>query len=1095
MNFVRIWQETVSIPTYAVGRPNKNPMFLEHRVYQGSSGRVYPHPVIDTVADEKQPRDYTALCLENEYLYVMVLPELGGRVQRALDKTNGYDFVYYNHVVKPAMVGLAGPWISGGIEFNWPQHHRPSTFDPVNWRIVENPDGSASVIVGEIETMFRTKGLSRITLYPGKAYLEIQNQLFNRTAQPQTFLWWANPAVAVGDHTRSIFPPDVHAVMDHGKRDVSDFPIAHGVYYKTDYRTGVDISRYRNIPVPTSYMAARSEEDFIGNYDDALKAGMLHVADHHISPGKKQWTWGNSEFGQAWDRNLTDSDGPYIELMTGCFTDNQPDFSFLMPCEEKRFTQYFMPYKLVGTVKKATRDLVLGLDDETGEKTLRLYATSPQTLRIVVNRGQDELLNEVVEVTPTKALRRALPEAYGVCTVTVYGTSGAVLMTYRETVPQKEPLPSPAEAIPLPGEVSDCDKLLRYGTHIEQYRHATRDAADYYREGLRREPGHCALNNAYGKLLFSRGLVAQSIDSFRRALVSAAEKNPNPYDGEYSYNLGAALDLIGRQNEAYEAFFKAAWNAAWQGAAFYRVACIDMRRGEYEKAEEHLAASLAHGGHNGLARNALAILMRETGRREEALNVVRETLRIDPLDALAARELCLSTNTGGSWESVVHADANVNPLIEIALEYARCGAAADGAEVLRGGLRCAPSLLLCVHLFAMTGDNAWLDKGKTLSPDACFPHRQEDCIALEKALEARPEWAGAHYAAGNYWYDKRQYDAAIRHWEQAAHDAPGFPTTHRNLALAYYNRHGDASAALRELSLAYQCDPGDARVLMELDTLRSKLQHSPASRIKELETGMSLVRSRDDLSLAYASLLGMLGRYQESLDFINSRIFHPWEGGEGKVPMLWRNCLIMLARRDMKQGLWAQAIERLRMSSGPYPHHLGEGRLPAARENDAWYWLGHCYQAMNDAKKAQSAFEKAAAGDTTPAGMLYYNDQPPEMILYQGLAVKALGRAQEAAAIMQKLRGYAAQHRNDHVTIEYFAVSLPDLQVFEDDLDNKNRIHCLLMDALGLLGTDDFEAAEGALRKLNELEPYHAGADIHGWRLIQDLDKLKESVI
>jgi len=127
---VKMWEEEIEIPTYPIGAADKNPMFLEKRVYQGSSGRVYPHPVIDRIYDEKITKKYKAVFLENKYLKIMILPELGGRIQRAIDKTNNYDFVYYNHVIKPALVGLAGPWISGGIEFNWPQHHRPSTFDP-----------------------------------------------------------------------------------------------------------------------------------------------------------------------------------------------------------------------------------------------------------------------------------------------------------------------------------------------------------------------------------------------------------------------------------------------------------------------------------------------------------------------------------------------------------------------------------------------------------------------------------------------------------------------------------------------------------------------------------------------------------------------------------------------------------------------------------------------------------------------------------------------------------------------------------------------------------------------------------------------------
>lgn len=300
---VRIWEEAVTLPTYEVGKPDKNPMFLEKRVYQGSSGRVYPYPVVDKIEDEKVDKMYHAVYLENRYLKVMVLPELGGRIHRAIDKTNNYDFVYYNHVVKPALVGLAGPWISGGIEFNWPQHHRPNTYGPVEHAIRENADGSKTLFVSEIDRMYGTKGMAAFTLYPDKAYIEIKGQLYNRTSASQTFLWWANPAVPANENTQSIFPPDVHAVFDHGKRDVSKFPIATGTYYKMDYSAGVDISRFQNIKVPTSYMAQASDYDFVGGYDHGKQAGILHVADHHVSPGKKQWTWGSGDFGKAWDRN------------------------------------------------------------------------------------------------------------------------------------------------------------------------------------------------------------------------------------------------------------------------------------------------------------------------------------------------------------------------------------------------------------------------------------------------------------------------------------------------------------------------------------------------------------------------------------------------------------------------------------------------------------------------------------------------------------------------------------------------------------------------------------------------------------------------
>ena len=1084
MKPVRVWMEKMDIPTYPVGAPDRNPMFLDRRVYQGSSGRVYPHAVTDTVSDEKVMKTYTALCLENEYLYVMVLPELGGRVQRALDKTNGYDFVYYNHVIKPAMVGLAGPWISGGIEFNWPQHHRPSTFDPVPWQLSENPDGSCSILVGEIEQMFRTKGMSRLTLRPGKAYLEIENQLFNRTGQVQTFLWWANPAVAVNDHTRSIFPPDVYAVMDHGKRDVSDFPIAHGVYYKMDYSAGVDISRYKNIPVPTSYMAAHSDYDFVGNYDDARQAGMLHVADHHVSPGKKQWTWGNGEFGQAWDRNLTDSDGPYIELMAGCFTDNQPDFSFLMPGEEKRFTQYFLPYKQVGAVKNATRDVLVGLERADGQVTATAYVTGvfPGCV-LTIEKDGAVIAEKREDLTPEAAAQLTARDPGGLLTVRVRDRKGRTLVVYREKPQDHQTLPEPATAIPAPKDVPTGEKLWRYGTHLEQYRHATWDPMDYYQEGLRRDPDDVRLNVACAKLLVKRGLIAESEAYLRRAVASATEKNPNPYDGECFYQLGLTLALLGRDEEAYDAFYKSAWNGAWQSAAYYRLGCIALRQGDAERALEHLTLAVERNSRDMLARDARTMALRLLGRGEEAAALARETLRLDPLDAVASRELSLLTGTEECWDA--HLSESPSPFIELALEYARCGLREDAASVLRTALRHGESLLAYIYLSALTGDETWLNQAAAACPDGCFPHRQEDCLALESALCAQPGLAYAHYALGNYWYDKGQWQQAMACWEACIRLKSSFATAHRNLALVYYNRANRPMDALREMETAFACDPSDARVLMELDALCKKLNVPASDRLSALEASPSLLGVRDDLAIEYAALLNQAGRHQDALDWINSRRFHPWEGGEGKAPAQWRIALMALAREAMAQHSFEKAEALLTQAAGPYPHHLGEGRLPSTSEHDALYWLGRCLEQAGRSEDARTAYAQAAAGDCDIGSVLYYNDQPPERLAYQGLALRRLGREKEAMERFHLLRSYAKEHMHDRVRTEYFAVSLPELQIFDEDLTLRSHVQCLILDALGALGEGDGEGLRCDLDELRTIAPYHQSLQAHVAALAQ----------
>lgn len=550
MSQVRIWEEAVVIPTYEVGAADKNPMFLEKRVYQGSSGKIYPYPTTEKISREKKDKTYQAVYLENEYLKIMILPQLGGRVQRAYDKTNGYDFVYYNHVIKPALVGLTGPWISGGIEFNWPQHHRPTTFMPVDYVIQDNKDGSKTLFVNDVDQMYGTKGIAGFTLYPGKAYLEIRGQLYNRTALPQTFLWWANPAVPANDYTQSIFPPDVHNVYDHGKRDVSRFPIATGEYYKHDYSEGVDISRYKNIPVPTSYMAEKSQYDFIGGYDYQKKAGILHVADHHISPGKKQWTWGCKAFGQAWDRNLTDEDGPYVELMTGVYTDNQPDFTWLKPFEEKTFKQYFMPYKAVGQVKNATIHGVLNVEQNVEGLYICVYGTEKYEMaEIRISVSGREVVREKILLSPEDIFEKTYPqfakESLNKIKVSVV-YKDQILVEYE---PQEEGIPQlaqPAAAARSPEEIMTNEELYLTGQHIEQYRHATYLPDPYYIEGLKRDQGDIRINNAYGMLFMRRGQFEKAEGYFQTALKRLVSLNPNPYNSEVYYNLGLSLVFPGK---------------------------------------------------------------------------------------------------------------------------------------------------------------------------------------------------------------------------------------------------------------------------------------------------------------------------------------------------------------------------------------------------------------------------------------------------------------------------------------------------------------------------------------------------------------------
>jgi tetratricopeptide (TPR) repeat protein len=1091
---VKAWEEKVVIPTYPVGDPDRNPMFLEKRVYQGSSGVVYPHPVIDKVSDEKTDREYTALFLENEYLRVMILPELGGRVQMAYDKTNDYHFIYYNEVIKPALVGLTGPWISGGIEFNWPQHHRPSTFEPVDYTLVENEDGSATAWVSEIEIMFHTKGMAGFTLHPGHAYLEVTGQLYNRTPFPQSFLWWANPAVQVDEDYQSVFPPDVHAVYDHGRRDVSSFPIATGTYYKVDYSPGTDISRYNNIPVPTSYMAVNSNYDFVGGYHHGKHAGLLHVADHHVSPGKKQWTWGSGEFGRMWDTHLTDQGGPYFEIMTGVYTDNQPDFSWIMPNEERVFRQYFMPYKEAGYVKNANREAAVNLEEKEGSLEVRVYVTSAHDeLRVTLSAGSRPLLDVRQPLSPREIFARtvAVPAdvADGKMRLEVRDAGGRLLIAYAPEKPSRDPIPDAARPIGAPATLKTNEDLFLAATHLEQYRHATYSPVAYYAEALRRDPTDARVNNALGRWLVRHGQFEKSLDYFHRAIEKLTRHNGNPYDGEAYYNLGVACSYLERWDEAYDALFKSCWNAAWQDAAYLELAYIDCRRGDYEKALDHVDHSLARNYHGMKARHLKTILLRLSGRAREAASWARETLQLDAFDFGTRYEQVLLA--GDSREAVAGREALEkltrgweHSYLEIAIDYAHAGLY---AEALRWLEPVAGSAHPLVHYYRAyyhhllgdtTGEGQELDRGASLGADRVFPNRLEDIVVLSYVTRERPRDKKAWYYLGNLWYDKRQYPEAVASWEQSRRLGDPLPTVSRNLAIAYFNKLGRPSEALALYEEAFQADPTDARVLFELDQLYKRMSRSVARRLAFLEDHRVLVEGRDDLYTEYVTLLNLEGRHGEAEAALAARRFHPWEGGEGKVSSQYVKTKVALATRAIEERDCARAVTLLEEALH-YPPNLGEGKLYGAQENDVYYWLGEALSLQGDAPGALKAWRHASEGLTEPAPAIYYNDQPPESIFYQGLALRHLGDEAGAARRFSRLVAYGEAHLGDESTLDFFAVSLPDLTVFEVDLDARNRMHCHYLMGLGLLGLGRGSEALRHFDQVLKTDPAHQGATLH----------------
>lgn len=1067
---VNVRREPVVLPTYEPAEPDKNPMFLEKRVYQGSSGRVYPLPFFNRIAEEATDREWDAITIDNGLVEVMLLPEIGGRVHAIRDLTNGYDAIYRQHVIKPALVGLGGPWVSGGIEFNWPQHHRPSTFMPADVFIERGEDGSVTVWMGEHEPMDRTKGMHGICLHPGRSVVEIKVRLYNRTATTQTFLWWTNIGTHVHQGYKSFFPPDAHLVADHAKRALSTYPLCEGRYYGVDYasrgREGIpvdevpsdfvpkhcggegpdyapnDLSWYANIPVPTSYMCVGTEDDFVGGYDHFAQAGLLHVADHHIAPGKKQWTWGNQEFGYAWDRNLTDSDGPYIELMAGVYTDNQPDFSMIGPGETRTWSQYLYPYRLIGPVQAANVDAAISVTPD------RVGIVSTRQIQATI------LVDDVAHSVLLAPDAPFVTEATDVRCVVVREGDFEVIR-YEASEREGKPLEAATEP-PLPAEVASSDELFLIGQHLWQYRHATRNPADYWREALRRDPGDLRCNNAMGSWFFRRGEFAQARQCFEAAIQRATRRNPNPTDGEPFYNLGLVLRYLGCDQEAIDAFAKATWNAAWQGPAFHALGELFAKRGETRRSLEYLDKAIRKDADNTRAMDLRAMVRRQLGLEWS----VEEVLRLDPMDYWAR------------WLSGQTLEVDNAVRFDLVFDFVRAGFLAEALSLLDG---CdltardgtAPMVWYTrawvLRLLGEDPTHAYSEARKA-SPDWCFPARLEDIAVLEAAPDDDPR---AALYLGHLLYDRRRHHEAIAYWRRSAELEPGNSVVHRNLGIAAFNVLGDAELARASYEQAILANPDDARLWFERDQLWKRVGVSPEDRLSSLSLRVDLVEQRDDLTIEYCALLNATGQPDVAAQVLLSRRFQPWEGGEGMALGMFTRTQLALAKRATA----SEAARLLQQALVP-PHSLGEARHILANASDLWLAFGDALAEGGNVCVAEKWWRKAAdfRGDFQEMAVQPFS----EYTFYQAEAMRRLGRTEEAETLLRDLGTYAKELAQTPAKIDYFATSLPTMLLFDDDLQARqdNRARFLL--AQSLLGLGDIEAGRELLSQVLACDPNHA---------------------
>ena len=984
MDAVTVLDEIRKLPAYGVPEAEEMPMFAENRVHQRSSGNPYPNRVVTQVdRKRREEKPFRIITLENEYLRVELMPELGGRIYSALDKRTGYDFFYKQHVIKPALIGMLGSWISGGCEFNWPCHHRPSTFMPVDVAIEKEESGAVTVWMCENEPLDRMRGMVGVRLAPGEARLDTRMRVYNRTPRRHSFLWWENAAVPVNEQYRLVFPPDVHYVQFHYRKNVTSYPVASGVYNGIRMGNGVDISYHKNTKQPTSYFCAETKYDFFGGYDEGRRCGVIHVADHTVSVGKKMFTWAYNQLSRSWEKALTDTDGPYAELMASSFSLNQPDFAWLMPYEGKEFSQMWYPVGDIGMPLCACREAAVSIHD--GKMYLQpAVELRGYTLKTVSGEYP-------VSGTPREVI--TLPAAEGENAFALLNEKGRAVLRYERPDPRTaKEMPAPIPDNPALDTLRTAQEAHLMGVHAEQYRDPSIRPSAYWREALKKDPEYVSALTCLAEWELSHFRPENALELAERAWRKVTVRNFHPESGELQYLMGRILETLGREDEAWEWYMQSAWAQDARSRALTRAAMIEGRRENWESMEGLAVQALkAH------ADNETALLLRLIARRRLNRNGAAEDLealrKYDPI-CLAARALDNAGLFGGMGADL-------------------CQSALDAAQTLwEAGEKKAAACLLeqlprkvaqteFVRAYLLR-DESILGRTKGLDVGIAYPSREIEYRALRWACEKRQDDAAALRLLGCILYANENYRDAEEAWEKARLADPQNAQVYRNLAVARYSHLNRREEALPLLDHALILKPHDGQLIWEKALIMNRMLVPPQKIAAFLERENC---GREDVLLELCRAYNAAGDWEKALTLLEKTDFTPCEGGEHAVAEQYMFAHHALGRKALGENKPDDALGHFEAACS-LPDHLGAGLWNEALLVPHRFFAAVCLKRLGRAEEAEQLIDHILTLKQD-----YFSDMHlPELPCWQALAYKEKGleapaqeliaahfRAQEAA--------------------------------------------------------------------------------------------------
>ena len=1013
---VIVTQSKLSIPTYQPGEPEKLPMFYTPEDYQGASLKIYPYPNINKLSTIKKDVEYNALLLENKFIKICVLPELGGRLYTAVDKSTGYDFVYRNNVIKPSLIGMTGAWISGGVEWNIPHHHRASSFMPVDYKIVENADGSKTIWVGEYEKRSETRWSVGMTLYPDKSYVEVSIKVLNVTPVTKNFLVWANTAVAANKDYQVVFPPDVERATFHAKSDFTDFPISHQIYRGIDFRN-TDVSWWKNTFSPTSFFAWDSKQDFMAGIDHGRNMGTAVVGEHHIFTGKKFWNWGNNDVQRLWDQMLTDKDGPYLELMMGMYSDNQPDYSWNSPFDVKDGTMYYYPVKNLNSIKEASKDIALNMELKNGKAIIQINSTSVMSnCRLTLAQNGAELFSEKINLNPETAFTQEINIPTNIkeesIRVTLKTADDKEVVSYiqpkRKNDPEPEKYTNPLD----PTKIDTADKLYQIGLRLEQFSNAIYDPLKYYNEALKRDPDHILTNIKLGEYYLNIRKYNDA-KTYLEFAVNAQTKNfTTPKNGEALYYLGVTFFYLEQYNKAYDLFYKATWYPETASQSFYMLAVIDCLNSKYNPATDKLNKSLSSNSNNVEALSLLAIIKRHQGNESESKKIITNIELVDPLSQIAAFENYFTEKKISTTEATLKLTDFLrdepDSYLLTSSRYLMAGFYDDAQELLQIATQSINSKsstypLIYYYIGYCNCKNGniekasfYFDKASKQNLNYCFPFGTWSDRILKEAIKINPNDAIAHYLLGNLLCDNDPDNAYVE-WTKSANIKPE-AMTFRNLAFLDGNVYDNPDKAVNNMLKAIKLDATNPSLILEKDHYAEYKGVNPAERLQYLESFGDMITSWDKTNLIKLDLLIFDQQFDKAVDIVKNQHFFVAEKTTANPHLSWTNAFLGRGIQFLKNKKPDNAIADFN-EIFLFPRNLEIAKDSKTVISN--YWLAKAYQMKGNKKKANEYLNLMATDNQKYLG--WGAKESPLIPYFKALALQELGKKQEAVDLFNKM--------------------------------------------------------------------------------------------